>query len=314
MSELATKQRELVRQFDDEASYFMDGQVKVMFAAGANGSLQNLRRVGETMRPLCVTLEPQASGRLMLGLTVSRPKNGQLVYDSTLGHWDLTVPLRRGGPLNLEKPRHRKAAVWGLQLLRGLIADAAAARSGSDPVTPLALPRVFVPFPQGQEQVDTAARRSNPELDVDYQSSPGQALVDSRIAREADLQQAISSCLALEDYRHVLGQSLPNPFRLVSNGLLFNGQYVPLSQIRAGAEPELMKRARLVLGKMAKGATDADIIAACAAPHEPMTLSLFSRHQLVSVESLSELPAPYAGCALPKMNWRQAKNRTAVVS
>ena len=312
MSELATKQRELVRQFDDEASYFMDGQVKVMFAAGANGSLQNLRQVGEKIRPLCVTLEPQTTGRLMLGITVSRPKNGQLVYE-TLGQWDLTVPIRRGGALNPEKPRHQRAAAWGLQLLRGLIADARAARSGSDPVRALDMPRVFVPFKPGQEQVDATLAAETPDAVIDTQSLAGQTLVDSRVVPPAALATAIGTCSALEDYRPLLGQDIPNPFRhAAATGLLFNGQYVPLSQIHADAEQALLRRARAALGKDSKGATTADIIAACAKPQSPMRLSLFARHQLVSLEALGELPAPYAGCALPPVNWQRRKTRLLV--
>jgi hypothetical protein len=118
------------------------------------------------------------------------------------------------------------------------------------------------------------------------------------------LATAIGTCSALEDYRPLLGQDIPNPFRhAAATGLLFNGQYVPLSQIHADAEQALLRRARAALGKDSKGATTADIIAACAKPQSPMRLSLFARHQLVSLEALGELPAPYAGCALPPTPW-----------
>jgi hypothetical protein len=174
---------------------------------------------------------------------------------------------------------------------------------------------VFVPFLAGKERVDSSRLQCIEDAAIDQQTLPGQTLVDSRVALPADLAQAIGTCTALEDYRNLLGQSVPNPFRLVpEQGLMFDGQYVPLSQIHSGCDTVLLRRAREVLGKMAKGATDADIVAACAAPQTPMTLSLFARHQLVSLEALGELPAPYAGCALPAVNWRHSKTRMAVVS
>lgn len=59
-------------------------------------------------------------------------------------------------------------------------------------------------------------------------------------------------------------------------------------------------------------ATDDDLIRAARNPSEPLLLSRLSVTQIVSAESLHELPAPYSGWLLPKPDWQPARRRGAV--
>lgn len=320
MSSLADRQIDLVRQFNDELSYWVDGAAAVMHTAGVGGKLNEFRRGREANRPPCVTLEPRRNGQLMLGLVVSRPKNGKLVYDTVLGHWDLSVPIRRGGALNEDKPRHRRVASWGLQLMRAMLDYGRAVKIGQATINNAAMimPRVFVPFAHGSEKIDREAQRLLVDAVVDSQSVAGKTLVDSRIVPAAETARAIDNDTALEDFRPVLGQVIRNPFRYAQTIRSGDGEtMIPLSQIYAGAHPEILAAARGFLGRNVEGgATDDDIVSAAANPQQDMTLSLFSRVQILPVEMLTELPEPYAGHALPPVTWRAHKNRpfTAAVS
>lgn len=314
MSALANRQLELVRRFDDELLYWLDGVVGVMHVAGVGGKLNELRRGREANRPPCVTLEPRRNGQLMLGLVVSRPKNGRFVYDTVLGHWDLSVPIRPGGPLNESKPRHRRVASWGLQLLRWLADYGRGVRDGSNANTAvMAMPRVLVPFACGAEKINASARQMFPDALIDSQLVAGKTLVDAKIVPSAEVAKAIDNDTALEDFKPVLGQTVPNPFRYGAAITAETGAPIPLSAIYAGASPEILSAARRFVGReRASGASDADLSFAAANPQQDMPLSLFSKIQAVSVELLSELPEPYAGSVVPPVAWRAHKNRPLV--
>jgi hypothetical protein len=311
---LSVKQRELVQKFDEEALYWLDGITGVINTSGVGGSLVSLRRGREPNRPVTVTLEPTRAGRLWLGLTVSRPRNGKFVYDTVLGRWDLATPIRRGGPLNENKPRHRRVAVWGLQLLRAMINASEQIKAGADPVTSLVVPRVFIPFAVGSERVDSAKLAAHPDAVIDSQRVTGKTLVDAIVARDADVSRAIDDDSALEDFSPVLGQKVPNPFRLTSAVRDEKDNPIPVSKIQTTADSEIMAAARRFLGRgLSGGATDIDIITAAQNVGDDMTLSLFSRVQLVSTEALSNLPDPYAGSAIPPINWQITKKAPVLI-
>lgn len=311
MSALAARQIDLVRQLDAELSYWLDGVTALMHVPGVAGRFDTFRRGREANRPPCVTLEPKRTGELMLGLVVSRPKNGRFVYDTVLGHWDFSTPIRRGGPLNEDKPRHRRVAAWGLQLLRGLIDHGRRVRAGTATVNDavMAMPRLLVPFDSGKEKIDTLKQRMVADAVIDAQTVAGKTLIDARIVPDADAAYAVDHDTALEDFRPVLGQHVTNPFRNVS-GVHVSGRFVPLSEIYSGAAPEILAAARKLVNRgVESGATDADIVQAANNPNRDMFLSLFSRIQVLPVEALSELPEPYAGSLLPPVDWRVHKNR-----
>lgn len=312
MSALAERQIDLVRKFDEEMFYWLDGNVAAMHVAGVGGKLDQLRRGREANRPPIVTLEPRRNGQIMLGLVVSRPKNGRFVYDTVLGHWDMTVPIRTGGPLNEAKPRHRRVASWGLQLLRAMLDYGRALRDGTvKSAAVMAMPRVMIPYPAGEEKIDPIQQRVTLDALIDTQTLPGTTLVDSRIAPSADVSRAIDNDTALEDFRPVMGQSVPNPFRFVDKIRSVDGdQFIPLSKIYSGATPEILAAARRFLGRgIDGGASDADIASAAINTQQNMLLSLFSKIQVLPVELLTELPEPYAGQAMPPVAWRTNKNK-----
>jgi hypothetical protein len=306
-----SKQIELIRKFDAEASYMLDGTAAVMHVGGLTGKLNELRRGREQNRPPVVTLEPTRNG-LMLGLKVSRPVAGRLAYDQVLGHWDLTVPVRRGGPLNEAKPRHRRAAAWGLQLLSVLLDTARRLRAGTGGLAELTMPRVFIPFEPGKAVVDASKQAMFPDAAVDYQNDAGKELVDARIAKDADVARAINDNTALEDFLPVLGQRVANPFYGVQI-IRMEARELSVAEIKVGASAAVFSQVRKFLGRgIESGATDQDIVAAVENPDADMTLSMFSRVQVVPVESLHELPAPYAGSLLPPVNWRVSKNYATI--
>lgn len=315
MSALAARQLELVQQFDAEISYWLDGVSAIMHVPGVGGRFDVFRRGREANRPPCVTLEPRRTGELMLGLVVSRPKNGRFVYDTVLGHWDFSTPIRRGGPLNEDKPRHRRVAAWGLQLLRGLLDHCRRVRANTASNNAvMAMPRLFVPFDSGKEKIDAGKQRVVSDATIDAQSMPGKTLIDSRIVPDADVAYAIDHDTALEDFRPVLGQYVPNPFRNV-RGVHVGGRFVSLTEIYNGAAPEIMAAARRSVSRsFESGATDEDIVQAANDPSRDMFLSLFSRIQVLPVEMLAELSEPYAGSVLPPVNWRPNKNRLSAVA
>lgn len=311
---LSVKQRELVQKFDEEARYWLDGITGVINTSGVGGSLVDLRRGREPNRPVTVTLEPTRAGRLWLGLTVSRPRNGKFVYDTVLGRWDLATPIRRGGPLDENKPRHRRVAVWGLQLLRAMISAGEQIRAGTDPVTSLVMPRVFIPFATGSERIDSAKLFAHPAATIDSQRVPGKTLVDAIVARDADVSRAIDDDSALEDFSPVLGQKVLNPFRMTSAVRDEKDNLIPVGKIHETTDVEIILAARRFLGRgLSGGATDINIVNAAQNVGDDMTLSLFSRVQLVSTEALSNLPDPYAGSAIPPINWQIAKKAPVLI-
>jgi hypothetical protein len=150
----------------------------------------------------------------MLGLVISRPKNGKMVYDKTLGRWDFTVPLRPRGPLDATNAMHRRAAFWACDMAEALLTYARQVKAGNAPeLQPAAFPRLLVPFYTGEEQIDAAKQASNPDALIDRTSMPGLSLVDARIAVDDFVGRAIDENMAWEDHRPVLGQMVPNPFR-----------------------------------------------------------------------------------------------------
>ena len=216
MATIEERQRQLVKQFDAEIVYLLDGVAAKMDTAGLGQSLQNLRKGKEPTRPPAVTLEPTRTG-LMLGLVISRPKNGRLVYDKVLGRWDFTVPIRPRGPLDSTNPMHRRAAFWACDMAERLLSYARQVRAGNAPeLQPAVFPRLLVPFYAGEEQIDPAKQASNPDALIDRTSMPGLSLVDARIAVEDFVARSINENMAWEDHRPVLGQMVPNPFRDMS--------------------------------------------------------------------------------------------------
>lgn len=315
MSALAKRQIELIRRFDDELMYWLDGTCAVMHVGGVGGKLTELRHGREANRPPCVTLEPKRNGQFMLGLVVSRPKNGRYAYDTVLGHWDLSAPIHRGGALNEAKPRHRRIVSWGLQMLQSMLDYGRDVRSGAvtgnDAV--MAMPRVLVPFVSGSEKIDLEKHRAYPDAMIDAQTINGKTLVDARIVPDVDVARAIDNDTALEDFTPVSGQRVANPFRHAKGGFQSGGRFVSLSEITASASAELLEAARQFIGRSASsGMTDSDVVSAAAMPQREAILSLFSRIQLLSIEAATELPAPYAGHVLPPVTWRAHKNRASI--
>jgi len=314
MSALADRLRSEIRKFDSEVMYWLEGTAAIMHVAGHGSKLNTFRRGREYNRPPAVTLEVKSDRQFMVGLVISRPKNGKLVYDQVLGHWDLGVPIHPDGPLNENNPQHRRVAAWGLQLLKALLQTANALRKGAALDSAMAMPRVFVPFSSGEERINTKAHADFPDAVVDCQTIPGQTLVESRIAYATDVARAIDNDTALEDFRPVLGQYIPNPFRFVSQIKLADGaQTFAVKKIQAGAPSDVFHSARRFIGRAYEsGATDEDIVTAAQNLQQDLYLSLFSKIQVVPVETLVELPAPYAGLALPPIAWRKHKNQMLV--
>jgi len=210
------RQRSLVRQFDAEIVYLLDGVAAKMDTAGVGQSLQHFRKGKEPTRPPAVTLEPTRTG-LMLGLVISRPANGRMVYDKVLGRWDFTVPIRPRGPLDSTNAMHRRAAYWACDMAERLLGYARQVKSGNAPeLQPAVFPRLLVPFYTGEEQIDAVKQALNPGAVVDRTSMPGLSLVDARIAVDEFVARSINENMAWEDHRPVLGQPVPNPFRNLS--------------------------------------------------------------------------------------------------
>lgn len=314
MSALADRLKDSIRKFDAELMYWLEGTAAIMHVAGHGSKLNTFRLGREYNRPPAVTLEVKRDRQFMVGLVISRPKNGKLVYDQVLGHWDLGVPIHPDGPLNENNPQHRRVAAWGLQLLKALLQTANALRRGAVLDSAMAMPRVFVPFSSGEERINAAARAEFPDAVIDYQTVPGQTLVESRIAYATDVARAIDNDTALEDFRPVLGQHIPNPFRFVSQIKSTDGtRTFAVKKIQPDAPPDVFHAARRFIGgAYESGATDADIVTAAQNLQQDLYLSLFSKIQVVAVESLVELPAPYAGLAIPPIDWRKHKNQILV--
>lgn len=216
MATIEERQRRLVSQFDSEIVYLLDGVAAKMDVAGLGQTLQQFRKGKEPTRPPAVTLEPTRTG-LMLGLVISRPKNGKMVYDRTLGRWDFTVPIRPRGPLDATNPMHRRAAFWACDMAEALLTYARQVKAGNaSELQPAVFPRLLVPFYTGEEQIDSVKQASNPDAVIDRTSMPGLSLVDARIAVEDFVARSIDENMAWEDHRPVLGQMMPNPFRNLS--------------------------------------------------------------------------------------------------
>ena len=213
MATIEERQRSLVSQFDSEIVYLLDGVAAKMDTAGLGQSLQHFRKGKEPTRPPAVTLEPTRTG-LMLGLVISRPKGGRMVYDRTLGRWDFTVPIRPRGPLDATNAMHRRAAFWACDMAERLLGYARQVKSGNaEELQPALFPRILVPFYTGEEQIDSVKQALNPDALIDRTSMPGLSLVDARIAVESFVARSIDENMAWEDHRPVLGQTVPNPFR-----------------------------------------------------------------------------------------------------
>ena len=132
MATIEERQRSLVSQFDAEIVYLLDGVAAKMDTAGLGQSLQHFRKGKEPTRPPAVTLEPTRTG-LMLGLVISRPANGRMVYDKVLGRWDFTVPIRPRGPLDATNAMHRRAAYWACDMAERLLGYARQVQAGTAP-------------------------------------------------------------------------------------------------------------------------------------------------------------------------------------
>lgn len=211
-SSLEKKQLQLLRQFTAENVYLLDGLSAVEYAAGIGGRLDTFRKGREANRPPLVSMEARRDG-LFIGLVVSRPRNGRMMYDSVLGCWDFSVPLRHS-PLNIRTPHLRRVAFWATNLAQKLLDAAAAIRAGENPATEMIWPNLLVPFKTGEERLDVEKKKANPNATVDMQSQSGVSLVDARIAVERFVADAINSDEILEDYRPVAGQFVEKAGRL----------------------------------------------------------------------------------------------------
>lgn len=212
MNSLEKRQNTLLRQFTAETVYMLDGLTAVEYASGIGGRLDTFRRGRESNRPPVVTLEARRDG-LFLGLVVSRPRNGRMMFDSVLGCWDFSIPLRHS-PLNLKIPQHRRAAFWAVNLAEKLLGAANEIKVGNNPAIPLQWPRLLVPFKAGEEKLDSGKQAANPDAVIDLQSRAGFSLVDARIAVERFVADAINTDEILEDYRPVAGQFVEKAGRL----------------------------------------------------------------------------------------------------
>ena len=203
MAPIEERQRSLVSQFDAEIVYLLDGVAAKMDTAGLGQSLQTFRKGKEPTRPPAVTLEPTRTG-LMLGLVISRPKNGRMVYDRTLGRWDFTVPIRPRGPLDATNAMHRRAAFWACDMAERLLGYARQVKSGNaEELQPAVFPRILVPFYTGEEQICSIKQAAMPDAMIDRVSMPGLSLVDARIAVESFVARSIDENMAWEDHRWV---------------------------------------------------------------------------------------------------------------
>ena len=224
ITSLEKRQQELIRQFTAETVYMLDGLTAVEFAAGIGGRLDTFRKGREANRPPLVTLEARRDG-LFIGLVVSRPRNGRMMYDTVLGCWDFSIPLRHS-PLNVKVPQHRRVAFWATNLAEKLLGAAEQIRAGENPAAPaMTWPRLLVPFKTGEEKMDTSKKVS--DAVVDLQSKAGFSLVDARIAVERFVADAINADEILEDYRPVAGEFVEKAGRL---------QHRPRTQIVATEE------------------------------------------------------------------------------
>lgn len=213
MATIEERQRQLVSQFDSEIVYLLDGVAAKMDTAGLGSSLRGFRKGKEPTRPPAVTLEPTKTG-LMLGMVISRPKNGRMVYDRTLGRWDFTIPIRPRGPLDATNAMHRRAAFWACDMAEALLTYARQVQAGNAPeLQPPTWPRLLVPFYTGAEEIDPLKQAFAPDALIDFRSMPGLSLVDARLAVDDFVARAIDENMAWEDHRPVLGQMVPNPFR-----------------------------------------------------------------------------------------------------
>lgn len=69
------------------------------------------------------------------------------------------------------------------------------------------------------------------------------------------------------------------------------------------SDVQLIAAARAAIGTLAGSMSDEDVLTAVHKPQQDMTISYRSRIQIVPVESLQSPPWPYAGSALPPVNW-----------
>ena len=282
--DLAASHAALLRQFTPELHYMLAGSAGVLHSGGLGAGLTEYRKPHEPNRPVAVTLEPTPSGLLMLGLVVSRPERGKLVYSKTLNRWDFSRPVGIQHGLSMRVPEHRLLVDWGMQLLSGMITTGKKLYAGGD-LVPMVCPTMLVPF-TGEYRVDPVKLAAKPDAVISQAMVPGQTVVDAAVATDADIAAALRDNTALEDFSPVLGRMIPNPF--------------------AGAEAaivDIVATRRKLPMSIARGATNADILSAAANPGEDMRLSRHSRVQVVAIEELYELPAPYAGSMLPPASW-----------
>jgi hypothetical protein len=204
-------QRQLVNQFDADIISALDGMAAAQHAAGKGRRFGHLCRGNDHTRPPVVTLEPRRDG-LFLGMVISRPRGGKMVYEKTLGRWDFSEPIVSGGPLDAANPLHRRVAFWACNMAEKLLKHARAVRAGTAAAAPAPVffPRILIPFYTGQEQFNEPARIKNPDALVDTTSMPGLTLVDSSIVPPAEVADAINNNRAWEDHRPVLGEFMPN--------------------------------------------------------------------------------------------------------
>lgn len=147
----------------------------------------------------------------------------------------------------------------------------------------------------------------NPAEALRLMPNPADALLFKHGVTDLETVQAETLDRLVAEFR----QSVPLGERLTEEEV-FDALCNPAAQVNCAAGFEGFEQHRVALAmrhacgsrRAAWEASDEDLLRAARDPRQPLILSRLSATQIVTAESLTALPAPYAGDLLPPTDWR----------
>ncbi|NDD52925.1 hypothetical protein EBZ39_03455 [bacterium] len=142
-------------------------------------------------------------------------------------------------------------------------------------------------------------------ISVEVENPARRLLAEKNITQVDKIPQDVLETLAAAFRRELSGGEIAE--EQVYDALLNSTAAVqvefPVSVAAARRKREFIVAARRQIGGLAAAASDADILSAAKNPEQDMKVSGRSIVQVVTVESLQDLPEPYSGNILPTVNW-----------
>lgn len=147
----------------------------------------------------------------------------------------------------------------------------------------------------------------NPVEALHVMPNPAPALLFKHGVTDLEAVQSETLDALVAEFR----QSVPLGERLTEEEV-FDALCNPSAQVNCAAGFEGFEPHRVALAmrhacgnrRAAWEASDADLLRAARDPRQPLILSRLSATQIVTAESLTALPEPYAGDFLPPLDWR----------